>query len=79
MGMSAMPAVIKLHRLNGQEFTLEVNMIEAVEAIPTTVIVLSTGNRFFVRETPDEVTALIREHRRDKGNHREPSAPHGSG
>ncbi|MBN1621242.1 MAG: flagellar FlbD family protein [Endomicrobiales bacterium] len=51
--------MIKLHRLNGQDIILNAELIEAIEAIPDTSIILYTGNRFIVKESPDEVRDLV--------------------
>jgi flagellar protein FlbD len=51
--------VIKLHRLNGTEFLLNVDIIESVEAVPDTVINTYTNNRFVVKESMDEVLRLV--------------------
>ena len=54
--------MIALHRLGHRHepFLLNPDLIEKVEAHPDTVIMLTTGARFLVDETPDEVTAEIR-------------------
>jgi flagellar protein FlbD len=55
--------VIALHRLTHPEHPVYINPdhIQTVEANPDTVISLGNGSKFVVRETPDEVSALIRE------------------
>jgi flagellar protein FlbD len=54
--------MIALHRLGHlhDPFLLNPDLIEKVEAHPDTVIMLTTGARFLVDETPAEVTAEIR-------------------
>ena len=54
--------MIALHRLGHRHepFLLNPDLIEKVEAHPDTVIMLTTGARFLVDETPAEVTAEIR-------------------
>jgi len=53
--------MIALHRLGRHEsFLLNPDLIEKIEAHPDTVIMLTTGARFLVDETPAEVTAEIR-------------------
>ena len=59
--------MIVLHKLTGTEIVINAELIESVEAGPQTVIALSTGNRFIVKEAPDEVTARVIEYRRKVG------------
>lgn len=47
--------MIPLTRLNGEEFILNCDMIERVEATPDTHILLTDGTRYVVKETPSEV------------------------
>ena len=42
--------MIKLSRLNGDEFVLNCEMIETVEATPDTVISLINGKKYIVSE-----------------------------
>lgn len=56
--------MIKVTRLNGQEITLNAELIEAVEACPNTVISLATNNRYLVKETVDEVVGKVIEYRK---------------
>ncbi len=51
--------MIKLSRLNGEEYILNSNLIETVEANPDTVITLTTNHKFVVRESVDEVIDRI--------------------
>jgi flagellar protein FlbD len=55
--------MIRLHRLNGQEFVVNAELIESLDGHPDTVIVLATGNRFVVRESVTEVVGRIVEYR----------------
>ncbi len=57
--------MIKLHRFNGEEFFLNENHIEIMEAHPDTVITLSNDRKYLVRESIDEVIDLIRQFVRD--------------
>ena len=54
--------MIALHRLGHrhERFLLNPDLIEKIEAHPDTVIMLTTGARFLVDETPAEITAAIR-------------------
>ena len=56
--------MIKVHRLNGSEVTLNASLIETVEASPDTAIVLATGNRYLVQESVDEVVEKMVEYQR---------------
>ncbi len=47
--------MIKLTRLNGQEFVFNADLIRYVEECPDTFITLTTGERMVVREPMDEV------------------------
>ena len=47
--------MIKLHRLNGGEVVINAELIETVEDAGDTLVTLSTGNRYLVREGVDHV------------------------
>jgi len=47
--------VIKLTRLDDTEIVLNANLIEYVEATPDTVITMTTGRKYIVKESVDEV------------------------
>jgi len=51
--------MIKVTRLNGTETVINADLIESVEATPDTVISLTTGHRFVVSESVDEVVARV--------------------
>ena len=55
--------MIRLTRLNGEQFALNPDLIERVEAHPDTVVFLVAGTRYVVTETVDEVLREIREYR----------------
>jgi flagellar protein FlbD len=54
--------MIRLHKLGRtpQPFHLNPDLVLTVEANPDTVVVLTTGSRLVVTETPDEVTDAVR-------------------
>jgi flagellar protein FlbD len=57
--------VIQLHHLREEQtFLVNSDLIETVEARPDTVISLTTGKKLIVRESPNEVLALVVEFRR---------------
>ena len=84
--------MIRVTRLNGEQFALNPDLIERVEAHPDTVVTLAHGTRYVVTETVDEVLLEIREYRAgilatsyemDRGEYRtspalEPAAEHSS-
>ena len=47
--------MIKLTRLGGEEFILNADLIQYVEALPDTFITLTVGQRVVVAESLDEV------------------------
>ena len=47
--------MIKVSRLNGEDYVLNCSLIETVEANPDTVISLTTGRKLVVRESVDEI------------------------
>jgi len=47
--------MIKLHKLNGTEININAELVEQIEAVPDTKIILTTGNQFIVKETIDEI------------------------
>jgi flagellar protein FlbD len=75
--------VIRVTRLNGEQFALNADLIERVEAHPDTVAFLVDGTKYVVKETVDEVLQEIREYRAgilatsyemDRGEYRAPVA-----
>ena len=57
--------MIKLTRLNGDEFYLNNDLIESLEATPDTVISLTTNKKVVVREPVEEVVNLVKGFRRE--------------
>lgn len=57
--------MIKLHRLNNSEISINPELVESVESIPDTKIILTTGNQYIVKESVDEVIEKIRVYRRE--------------
>ncbi|MEP7363700.1 MAG: flagellar FlbD family protein [Acidobacteriota bacterium] len=56
--------MIQLTRLNQQQLVLNSDLIEHIESTPDTVITLTTGAKFMVRESADEIIRLVAEFRR---------------
>ena len=55
--------MIRVTRLNGEQFALNPDLIERVEAHPDTVAFLVDGTKYVVRESVAEVLQEIREYR----------------
>jgi flagellar protein FlbD len=56
--------MITVTRLNGTSMVLNAELIEHLESTPDTLIALTTGNKFNVLESVDEVVRRIMEYRR---------------
>ncbi len=59
--------MIAVHRLNGELFLLNSDMIETVEANPDTVVRLLNGHRYVIREGMDDIVNAVVEFRRRAG------------
>jgi flagellar protein FlbD len=55
--------VIRVHRLKGEAFVVNADIIETIESTPDTVLRLVDGRRAIVAETPDEIVELVVEFR----------------
>jgi flagellar protein FlbD len=60
--------MIRLTRINHVPLVLNSDLIEHVEVTPDTVISLTTGQKFVVLETPEEVVRRVIEFRRAIGD-----------
>ena len=47
--------MIKVTKLNGSEMLINALLIEVVEAVPDTVITTTTGKKWIVRESLEEI------------------------
>ena len=56
--------MITLHRLNGQEVTINAELIESVESMPDTKIILISNNQYLVKESPAAVADKVVEYKR---------------
>lgn len=56
--------MIDLTRLNGTIITINSDLIEVVEETPDTVITLTTGHKFIVKESRQELKKLIISYKR---------------
>ena len=59
--------MIEVHRLNGETFLLNSDMIETVDVTPDTVLRLMNGHRYVVRETAAEIYNKIVDFRKTAG------------
>ncbi len=55
--------VIKVTRLNGEEFYVNSDLIEFIEKTPDTVLTLTTGRKIIVKEDVPEIIKLITQFR----------------
>lgn len=51
--------MIKVSRLNGKSFILNALLIETIESFPDTTIMLTNGRKYVVKESEEEVYAMI--------------------
>ncbi|MCX7678566.1 MAG: flagellar FlbD family protein [Spirochaetes bacterium] len=56
--------MIRLHRLNGEEFTLNERHIEIIEETPDTVITLTNDHKYVVKESIEEIIELIKKYKK---------------
>jgi flagellar protein FlbD len=56
--------MILLTRLNNKSLTVNSDLIKFVEQSPDTIVTLITGEKIVVRETVDQILALVVEFRR---------------
>lgn len=54
--------MIKLTRLDGTEIVLNANLIEYIESTPDTVITMTTGKKYIVKEKVDEIVKKTEEY-----------------
>lgn len=56
--------MVILTKLNDQTFTVNSDLIETLEQTPDTVVVMTTGNKYVVKESPNEIIDKIVEFKR---------------
>ncbi|HID95625.1 MAG TPA: endoflagellar protein [Candidatus Latescibacteria bacterium] len=56
--------MVRVTRLNSSELVINSDLIEFIEAIPDTIISLSTGKKIMVRESVEEVISKVIEFKR---------------
>ena len=57
--------MIDITRMNGTIVAINDDLIESVEETPDTVITLTTGKKYMVKESRQEIKALVRTARRE--------------
>ena len=56
--------MISLTRINDTSIVLNAELIEFVEANPDTIVSLSNGHKYLVKDTVDEVVKKVKEYKR---------------
>lgn len=51
--------MIKLRKINDEEFVLNCNLIETIEETPDTIITLTTNKKIIVKETAEEIISRV--------------------
>ena len=64
--------MIELHRINGETFILNPDLIETIENTPDTVVRLLNGHRYLVKESADYIIKAVAELRRSSNYIRVP-------
>ena len=57
--------MIRVTKFDGSEMVLNAETIQTVEATPDTVITLTTGFQFIVRNKVDEIVSAFKEYKRE--------------
>ncbi len=57
--------MIEVTRLNGTKILINPHLLEMVEETPDTVLTLTTGKKFIVKESRQEVKNLVKSYRKD--------------
>lgn len=57
--------MIMVKRLNGESFAINENLIETIEETPDTVITLTNGNKYIVKEKIVDLIQQIKEFKKD--------------
>lgn len=59
--------MIRVTRINGVDFVINAELIEFIDCTPDTVITLTNGDKFIVRDSLDEVIDKVLAYRRAIG------------
>lgn len=57
--------MIDVTKMNGSKVTVNTDLIETVEEMPDTVITLTTGKKFIIKESRQEVKNLVMLYKRE--------------
>ena len=57
--------MVQLERLNGSNFFLNAALIEIIEMTPDTVITLTNGHKYLVKNSAEDVIEMIKGCKRD--------------
>lgn len=58
-------SMITLTKLNDTQFVLNAELIKTVEETPDTVITITTGNKYIVKEKANEVVDKVIQYKKD--------------
>ena len=56
--------MIKLTRLNDSKVVINADLIEFIEALPDTIVTLTTGQKIMVKESVEEVVDKVVEYKK---------------
>jgi flagellar protein FlbD len=59
--------VIALKRINGSDIWLNPMLIESVERTPDSIVTLTNGHKYVIRESPEEIITKIQDFMRQVG------------
>ncbi|WP_418790236.1 flagellar FlbD family protein [Phosphitispora sp. TUW77] len=59
--------MIKVIRMNGSELVINAELIEFIEATPDTVLTLTTGKKFVLKDSVQDLIDKVMEYRRSIG------------
>lgn len=57
--------MIQITRLNGKQIMINAELIESVEETPDTVITLTDGKKFVVKERAEEIKSMTVEYKKE--------------
>ncbi|OPL12367.1 MAG: hypothetical protein AVO38_15050 [delta proteobacterium ML8_D] len=57
--------MIELHRLDNSALYLNMEIIESIECVPDTVITLSNGNRYVMKENISEIIQKMMDYKKN--------------
>ncbi|MEI7542206.1 MAG: flagellar FlbD family protein [bacterium] len=57
--------MIFITKLNSQKIVVNAELIEFIEETPETMITMTTGKKFVVKEKIDEIVALVKKYKKE--------------